>query len=471
MAYSESIKNFNRIRDYMREFYVYGFKSRNEYDKKSQRSYDDERRRMESWLGDYMQFRQTKDGKNVFISIDSRSSNHNPLYKAWKAKSFTDGDITIHFILMDIMAAGGEFTINQISEKIDEYLSYFEEPKTFDESTIRKKLKEYVEQGLVVTEKKGKVIYYKMAKLSDNLDKTALEFFSEIAPCGVIGSFLLDKYDEASDEEKKTAEAHDKLLNDDEAEVLKFKHHYITGAMDSEVLYNLFIAISNKSWVTIKGWNARKNLQREQELIPLKIMISAQSGRQYLMAYSEQTRRISSFRLDNIISVEQGKYCDSFDKLRATLLKMQSHMWGISSQINHKIATEAYNTVTSDSKSKASGDTQSNKNNPGNTSQERLEHVEFTIHYADYESYIERRLEREKRCGNVIKIDKNTSRFSADVYDASELIPWIRTFICRITEIHFSNKNIEKMFKKDIQAMYRLYGIGDDKTQEIKEDK
>ena len=75
-----------------------------EYTGKSARSYDDERRRLESWLGDYMRFRQTPDGKNVFISIDSRVSRHNPLYKAWKAKSFTDGDITLHFILMDILA-------------------------------------------------------------------------------------------------------------------------------------------------------------------------------------------------------------------------------------------------------------------------------------------------------------------------------------------------------------------------------
>ena len=89
MAYSELVKNFNKIRDYMREFYVYGFKSRDEYTKKSARSYDDERRRMESWLGDYMRFRQTPDGKNVFISIDSRVSRHNPLYKAWKTKSFS----------------------------------------------------------------------------------------------------------------------------------------------------------------------------------------------------------------------------------------------------------------------------------------------------------------------------------------------------------------------------------------------
>ena len=86
MAYNELIKNFERIRAYMRDFYVYGFKSRDEFDQKSSRSYDDERRRIESWLGDYMSFRQTPDGKNVFISIDSRVSHHNPLYKAWKAK-------------------------------------------------------------------------------------------------------------------------------------------------------------------------------------------------------------------------------------------------------------------------------------------------------------------------------------------------------------------------------------------------
>ena len=93
MAYSELIKNFERIRDYMRQFYVYGFRSRNDYDAKSARSYDNERRRIESWLGEYMEFRQDKDGKRMFISVDSRSAPENPLYKAFKAKSFTNNDI------------------------------------------------------------------------------------------------------------------------------------------------------------------------------------------------------------------------------------------------------------------------------------------------------------------------------------------------------------------------------------------
>ena len=139
MAYTELVKNFNRIRDYMREFYVYGFKSREEYTRKSARSYDDERRRIESWLGDYMRFRRTAEGKNVFLSIDSRISHHNPLYKAWKTKSFTDGDITLHFVIMDIMEMTEEaLPVSEIAEKIDEYLSAFPEPRVFDESTVRK---------------------------------------------------------------------------------------------------------------------------------------------------------------------------------------------------------------------------------------------------------------------------------------------------------------------------------------------
>ena len=165
MAYSELIKNFNRIRDYMREFYVYGFKSREEYTKKSARSYDNERRRIESWLGDYMKFRQEPDGKRVFLSIDSRLSHHNPLYTAWKAKSFTDGDITLHFILLDILHSP-EITLPlaEITALVDDYLQGFRQPKLFDTSTVRKKLKEYIAAGVIVAQKQGKTMYYRRAE-------------------------------------------------------------------------------------------------------------------------------------------------------------------------------------------------------------------------------------------------------------------------------------------------------------------
>ena len=46
-----------------------------------------------------------------------------------------------------------------------------------------------------------------------------------------------------------------------------------------------------------------------------------------------------------------------------------------------------------------------------------------------------------------------------------ELIPWIRTFICRITDIQFSNKTLEEQFKNDLGQMYELYGLNDQNEQ------
>ena len=406
MAYSELIKDFNRIREYMREFYVYGFKSRDEYTQKSARSYDNERRRLESWLGDYMQFRQTPSGKNVFLSIDSRVSRHNPLYKGWKTKSFTDGDITLHFILFDILSSPDvSLTITEITERIDEHLSEFDEPLMFDESTVRKKLKEYVEEGIIIPEKHGRAISYHRAEETPSADMDVLDFFSETAPCGVIGSYLLDK-------------------EEDHGSNFTFKHHYITSAMDSEILCSLLLAVSDQRTVTLSNVNRHRERINENNVVPLKIMISVQNGRQYLIAYSPRFKRITAFRIDNIISVKPGEICENYSEYRKELDEMLTHMWGISTH---------------------------------NYSGRTLEHVEFTVRYADDEQHIHARLEREKRCGTVERLNKNSSRFTAEVIDTMEMIPWMRTFICRITDINLTNKRLEKQFKKDIEDMYNLY--------------
>ena len=50
--FQELIKNIDKCRDYVRDFFVYGFKSRSDFPGKSARTYDDERRRIVSWLPD-----------------------------------------------------------------------------------------------------------------------------------------------------------------------------------------------------------------------------------------------------------------------------------------------------------------------------------------------------------------------------------------------------------------------------------
>lgn len=408
MAYNERIKNFERIREYMREFYVYGFKSREEFSQKSVRSYDDEKRRIESWLGDYMSFRQTPDGKNCFLSIDSRACPHNPLFKAWKTSSFTDGDITLHFILFDILYSPDvSMTVSEIMDEMNNrYLSFFEEPISVDESTLRKKLKEYTEAGLFRSEREGRQVRYRRVEDIDFSEYTdLLDFFSEVAPCGVIGSFLLDKGRGAP-------------------EAFAYKHHYITHALDSEVLCDLFLAMREKREVTLENQSRRGQLTRDR-VVPLRIFISAQNGRQYVLAFSLRIEKIRVFRTDYLRSVEIGEPNDRFDELREKLDRMGQHMWGVMTRKNES----------------------------------RTQRILFDVHIDDGEEYIIQRLEREKRCGTVERLDEQTYRFTADVYDPIELNPWIRSYFCRIVNLEFSDRDQEEQFRSDFRAMARMYDV------------
>lgn len=494
MPYHELIKNFDKIRSYMREFYVYGFKSRSEFDAKSARSYDDERRRIESWLGGYMRFTHTAEGKNVFLSVDNRVTQHNPFYKAWKAKSFTDKDITLHFILFDILHTPEiKLTLQELIDRIDrDYLSAFETPMAFDESTVRKKLKEYADEELIVCEKQGRQVLYSraatipLAGLCDLLD-----YFSEAAPCGVIGSYLLDQLVlEAKLEEKpeptptanlaakpatkpgvnpaarteanlevkpgatpaanltvnpaakpEAAPAAYLAANpaantpenpainpEKEEDIFSFKHHYITGALDSEVLAALFCAMREKRYILAENFGRHARASQQRRLVPLRVYSSVQSGRQHLLAYSEEKNQLYAYRLDYLKNVRLDAVCERFDALRQKLDALEPYMWGVNCRWSTK----------------------------------HLEHVSFTVRVGYGEEHIVRRLKREKCCGAVEQIDETHYRFSADVFDTTELVPWIRTLTGRITQLDFSNRTVENILRQDLEEMYRMYGIGEE---------
>ena len=411
MAYSELVKNFDRIRDYMRQFYIYGFKSRTEYDKKSARSYDNERRRIESWLGDFMRFRQTPDGKNVFLSVDSRSIPGNPFYNAFKAKSFTTGDVTFHFYALDILQPGASHTVQEILDIIfDQYLCHFESEWQPDISTIRKKLKEYVSLGILKAEKRGRELYY--SRTEDLVDLSqwanALGFYSEIDPLGVIGSTLLDKLPGKPD-------------------FFRFKHHYMLHAMDCQVMLQLLTAIGEKRRIKLVNISRhRGNTTCWHIVVPLKIYISTQNGRQYLLCYHSRFHAPQFFRVDYIQTVELMEEEPEFDTYDRCCEKYRSHLWGTSDGTGFHV-----------------------------------DHLEMTVHFEDHEQYILKRLEREKRNGAVVRIDQNTCKYIVDTYDASELVPWLRTFIGRIEKLECSDQNVVKRFYEDLERMYEQYGGGD----------
>lgn len=408
MAYSELIKNFDNIRSYMRDFFIYGFKTRDEYDKKSARSYDNERRRIQSYLGELISFNQNASGKNMFISLDGRSATHNPLYRAFKSKSFTNKDITLHFIVMDILSDAHAYTLKELLEIIDvDYLSSFDKPINFDESTLRKKLKEYEELGLVISEKEGRTVRYKIVEDEVELEqyREAIRFFSEENPLGVVGSCLEDKLEP-------------------DKEYLAFKNHYIMNAYDTEIIEAVMQGIYEKRQIEIVNFSRRGNQERSWQVIPLKLYVSTQGGRNYLLCMGAKNNQPLSFRIDYIQKVTVKDVWPAFDKALEEFEKASKHMWGV-------ICTK----------------------------DRKLEHIEIDIYVGPGENFIIRRLRRERRCGIITRIDDETYRFSADVFDAYEMVPWIRTFFGRIKAVRCNNAEVVNQLKHDIVKIAKQYEV------------
>ena len=458
MAYSELIKNFDNIRGYMRDFFLYGFKTREEYDRKSARSYDNERRRIQSYLGHLISLRQTPSGKNAFISLEGRSVTHNPLYQAFKAKSFTNKDITLHFLLLDILSDAGvdfrkvsgadsygdvpqAYSLKEILRIMDtEYLTAFQNPISFDESTLRKKMKEYEELGIVVSEKSGRTVTYRLSQNEICLAeyKEAIRFFTEESPLGVIGSYLEDRMQPDAEKAYPTGrndengkclpdrnDENGKCLpdrNDCAGENLTFKNHYIMNAYDAEITELILQGIHEKRLLEITSFSRGDAGVKQQTVIPYKVYVSTQGGRNYLFCMDADNLRPYSLRVDYIQKGKAGEVCADYDRLLKVCERAGEHMWGVSC-----------------------------------AKYRRYEHIEMDIYVGTDEAFIVRRLEREKRCGTVSKVDEETYRFSADVLDAYEMMPWIRTFFGRIKAIRCDNEDVKNQIKIDMVKMLKQY--------------
>lgn len=427
MAYKELIKNFDRTREYLRDFYVYGFRSRSEFGEEkgiSGRSYDNEKRRIESWLGEYMSFRQDKEGKRVFLSVDSSAIVKNPLYQAFKAKSFTDNDIMLHFYILDLLAEETALSAREIADEIyDRYLIHFSSEKNIDESTVRKKLQEYVKEGLLVKEKSGRDTLYRLKDSSVPVAawKDAAGFFAEAGPLGVIGAYILDQSPACHDETES---------------VFSFKHHYILHALDSQILLEILTAIGEDKEIHI---NIRRNALREEghdhQVCPMKVLISTQTGRQYLLCWHFLYQKFRFFRLDRIYEVKTGKAVPDYEMLKEKCEAFQQHLWGVST----------------------GGD---------GTDRTLTEHIEMIVRVEKGEDHILQRLNREKRNGTIEQLSENEYRFSAEVYDALEMLPWIRTFTGRIQSLSCSNAEVTVRFYEDLKLMAEIYEQDDGEEEE-----
>ena len=402
--FSELIKKFDKIRDYMRDFYVYGFKSRADFTKKSVRTYDNEKRRCESYMGEYMKWDYSGGNKSSFISVDCANIPVNPLYAAWKSKSFTTNDIVLHFYILD--------TLRQTSMTVDELTDAICEKseKVFDIQTVRNKCREYVESGMLVQEKCGKAFVYAVAPQNVPLTPELLDavrFFQGAAPFGETGSYILDNENEGN-------------------KLFSFKHYYIAHTLDNGVLFQLLSAMRQGRAVSFVNQSERAGSTITVHALPLKIFVSAATGRRYICVYTLNRQRFSTFRLDYIRSVTMGEEHGRAAELKAKLNRNLNRVWGVSF---------------------------------GNSNRSELACIKLHIDERR-EQYIIDRINREGQGGQLQRLDDNTFLYTKEMFDSTDMTPWIKTFTGRIMELECSNELVSKRFFADMTRMANMYGIG-----------
>lgn len=393
--FSELVKNFAKVRSYMRDFYIYGFKVRKDYTYKSGRTYDNERRRVESWLNEWVRWDYSQQGKRIFLVLKASLTDANPLYRAWKSKSFTDNDLVLHFYLLDALADGQSYTAEGLNQRLSHRLNVI-----LDTQTIRRKANEYVQLGLLWAQKEGRALYYRLQPITVlDLSAAVLEglmFFQEASALGVIGSFILDAAGRKN-------------------EYFTFKHHFMVHTLDDDILLTLLSAIAQKRWVALDD--------DRTTLIPLKIMRSEQTGRAYLTAYLLKQKWFRHFRLDHIDVITLGEKVAHYENYQQLLAQKLPHCWGVSF---------------------------------GNA--DELETVEMVIAIDEKrESYVLARLKREGRHGQIEALTEGQYMYRHQVYDANEMLPWLKTFIGRIVAFRCSNKNVERKMFRDFERLYGMY--------------
>lgn len=405
--FKELIKSFSKSREYVRDFFVYGFKTRDEFGGWSSRTYDNERRRLESWLSGYVRQDYTEKGKNIYLSIDSNLLDTNPLYQVWKAKSFTDNDIMLHFYILDYLLQSEGETADEITDGILDIYDIM-----FESQMVRRKCNEYAKDGMLIKEKSGKEVLYRLNPPFRELLASypgledAIKLYQISSPLGFVGNTIMENVS---------------LTNN----IFRIKHNFFVHTLEDEMLLLLLQAMHENKTVHISIKSTHTEAVQNMEGVPLKIFISTRTGRRFICLYLQRKRRFSCARLDAVKEVTVQELYPQYKEIKEKLEKNKASAWGVSFQ---------------------------------NDDRTRLEHVKLTIHINELsEAYILNRLEREGKGGTILRIAPDTYTYETDVFDANEMLPWIRTFIGRIVDIESNCQKLNSLFRRDFLAMYKMY--------------
>lgn len=427
--------SLRRVRQYLRSFY---FTAQTRQDFSKQHTYDQMLNDIQLWnMPSIFYSLGTKADVRYFYKIDDRDINLNPFFVFLKSNTSNSlrNDLILYFLILQVVKHDVFMPRTAIIKAVTDVYLYGNDANDahiveIDAKRIIKVIEELTSLGILIFRKEGKAFTYRLADACPDLTNAlpAIRLFSEISPLGAAGYYLLDRLE----------------LNgvNIEQSHIEFKHRHLDHILDSEVLEPVFEAMHKHQAVKVYmaerlGLRKAPNIPdhftiercdkvdlRMAIVVPLKIYVSVLSGRRYVMGLFRDSLRLACLRISYIEKAEliPGEIDPAvYKEMQLKFKAIADHVWGVSQKT------------------------------------QTLSHVEMTITANNPESYMLKRLYSECRCGNVEMLSPVSARFSADVYNARELFPWMSSFLGWISDVFFSEPELQEMFIEHIHAIYKNY--------------
>ena len=223
----------------------------------------------------------------------------------------------------------------------------------------------------------------------------------------------------------------------------RLKHEHYMQALNDYNCIDLLYAIEQGKWCRIQYKHGMNGEKIELLCYPIEIRVGFRNGRESLVYYEPFKECYTTLRLEFIESIYYcedqeirqvlqkyderytNEFIDMEDRKRGSTLIKNS--WGISTTVGQ----------------------QKNAMTPA-----ILHKVKMRIAFdPKMEGFIRRRLQRECRLGQVVVNEtEGYIDFEVEVTDAGELIPWVRSFYCRIISCEGIPEDRFEM-KKDVEMM------------------
>ena len=487
-AFQNDIKNYDKIRDILRYLYLFGSSSKEELVKKnlvkSISSFYDIIQRIENYIdGEYLQEHRSTEkgtGKKFRFMYDPFRCPVNYLAETYQNCSYVTDDIIFYFCLMQafvdpdfpehpyeyleddgflddaevietddnvaitdlVTIVKNIYTNNQsVLRELNGIIPNFEHnDKLFTWARIKARITELVDLGILVESDKNRYtlstdIFADIE--SEDLSNIQLmtQFFYNCTFLTVPG-FYLSSTISAYSQSVYSKEAYS-FFYKQENPVFIYKNHRLQNVIDDDVTWKILTAIHTKSVISY-SYKTRGEKILHFDMLPMKVIIDKQYGRQYFFGYNYKDQK---YYMPRISSVSNVNIKTNYDTARIYEALSDDDLKDIHSAYNRIYREHMANVWNI-----ARGETISTV------------HIHFAFPEEEYSKQLSR-LKATKHHGSITELGNGNVDFTVDTCNELELVPWIRGFGKYAVVDKNTNPELASKLKSDWEEALKQYGI------------